>query len=653
MMMNVVAVATLCLLTAASPALGQQVDDTRGEWGPVFELEVMPIHAMLLPDGQVLLYGTDDSGFQGGDVFYAVWDPRTGQNQLASKLLRHETNVNIFCTTATLDVTTGNYVLIGGDDGNNFGVRDVLEFDSKTLELRQHPQGNMQYPRWYGTSASLPNGDILVVGGKSSDDSGSAVCEVWSPGSGFRTLEGTLVPAIASDINAWFYPIVLVNSSGDILIVITNGVNTDVYRIEVGGDGSIEKVGEKPFDMDELSVSVMFDVDRVMMIARDGGLWVGDISNGRNPSFTRTNDVGSGRTNGVANMLPDGRVIFTGGCAVDTNIGNSLPDAVRYVQIWNPKDNTIYRGASEDIARLYHSTALVMPDGTVFSGGGGAPGPLTNTNGNVYKPGYLFDPVTGGEAVRPVIQQWPQSIGAGASFELTVDGTENINMVTMTKAGAVTHSRNCDQRWLDLDFDVLDGRTIQVFTPGPNIMIGGLWTVNIISNQGFPSNGRLVGVNMDGISPVPPVVVPPPTMAPTASQPVPTPTVGPTTSGPTKAETAKPTVKEDETVPSQVPGGAPTSPQPVPTPTATPVAPPIVVPTLAPTPTEVDELLTNTAGLAMPVASGGGGSDSALCSANTKCAELGLAGLCCPSKYLFICYWWTRLGSVRRLSTPC
>ena len=34
----------------------------------MFDMQLIPIHTLLLPDGQVLSYGTDDKGDQGGDV---------------------------------------------------------------------------------------------------------------------------------------------------------------------------------------------------------------------------------------------------------------------------------------------------------------------------------------------------------------------------------------------------------------------------------------------------------------------------------------------------------------------------------------------------------------------------------------------------------
>jgi len=489
--------ATLLILSSIKQASGKPRDDL-GEWGDVFDMELIAIHAMLLPDAQVLLYGTDDRGKQGGDVYYEVWDPRSGQHERQGNhnKLKHSTDVNTFCTTSSLDVKTGNYVLMGGDNGKNRGIKEVLEFNTQTLKIRKHPKGRMVHPRWYATSIGLPSGEVFVVGGRSDSKAGSAICELWSPDDGFRELSGTEVPAIKQGKGgSWWYPVTYVNSSGDIVVIIANGDDTDIYRIEVDGRGSIEKVGEKPFDMDELSPAIMFEVDKLMLIATNGDLWIADISDSRDIGFTKKNNIGSGRTNAATNMLPDGRVIITGGSETKEDNGNHLDKASKYVQIWDPKANTVYKGPKEDIERLYHSSGLILPDGTVYEGGGGAPGPLKNLNGNIYKPGYLFDPDTGREAARPVILRWSQDLDAGESYTITVDDAYSVDQVTMTKPGSMTHARNCDHRLLDLDFDVKSRTTIEVHTPNKNIMIPGLWMVNTISD-GVPSEGRLMGVSM-------------------------------------------------------------------------------------------------------------------------------------------------------------
>ena len=86
-------------------------------------------------------------------------------------------------------------------------------------------------------------------------------------------------------------------------------------------------------------------------------------------------------------MLPNGQVLATGGSEVEnqlTNVNNSA-------EIWNPSTGHWHVGTSGVKARLYHSSALLLPDATVLVAGGGAPGPQVNTNAEIYYPPYLFD----------------------------------------------------------------------------------------------------------------------------------------------------------------------------------------------------------------------------------------------------------------------
>ena len=51
--------------------------------------------------------------------------------------------------------------------------------------------------------------------------------------------------------------------------------------------------------------------------------------------------------------------------------------------------------------RLYHSTSLLLPDGSVLTAGGGAPGPVTNLNAEIYYPPYLFKKDGSGQPASP------------------------------------------------------------------------------------------------------------------------------------------------------------------------------------------------------------------------------------------------------------
>jgi ABC-type glycerol-3-phosphate transport system substrate-binding protein len=53
------------LMTVYKPASTSSTAFSAGAFGPAFGWPVMPIHMVLLPDGRVLSYGTDDKGVQG------------------------------------------------------------------------------------------------------------------------------------------------------------------------------------------------------------------------------------------------------------------------------------------------------------------------------------------------------------------------------------------------------------------------------------------------------------------------------------------------------------------------------------------------------------------------------------------------------------
>ena len=86
-------------------------------------------------------------------------------------------------------------------------------------------------------------------------------------------------------------------------------------------------------------------------------------------------------------VLPDGKVLVTGGTRVGNNGG---ADAVYAAEIWNPATGTWTLGASAAQIRVYHSATLMLANGTVLSTGGGAPGPVNNLNAELYYPPYLF-----------------------------------------------------------------------------------------------------------------------------------------------------------------------------------------------------------------------------------------------------------------------
>ena len=351
---------------------------------------------MILPDGKILTYGTDQDGNQGAFKIYDVWDPVTNTHNT----LPNPTLVDEFCSAGLIIPTTGQVLIAGGDarplGSVNKGVPNTNIFDPTTETLT--PTGPMAFARWYPTMITLNTGQLLIIGGIDLNGNGVTTPEIYTAGVGWRTLTGANIPEFFSNP---LYPRTWQASNGKVITVGTNGIS-NVYAIDPTGNGQVTVVGQTPVNFDFNEPAIMFAQDRCLILASNGSCWTMNIS-GSTPVFTQTGSLAADRIWSNLTVLPDGRVMVSGGSAVD----NQLTGVDNTVAIWDPSTGVwTSTGANAAVPRLYHSTAVLLPDATILSLGGGAPGPLNNLNGEIYTPGYLFD-ASGAPAVRPVIQQAP------------------------------------------------------------------------------------------------------------------------------------------------------------------------------------------------------------------------------------------------------
>ena len=173
----------------------------------------------------------------------------------------------------------------------------------------------------------------------------------------------------------------------------------------------------------------------------------------------------------------------------------STRTTTKYVEIWNPNTGTWTRGPEEVYARLYHSNALLLPDARVIVAGGGAPGPFTNLNAQVYTPPYLLA-ANGSLMPRPNMLLAPDTIEVGRSFSLGFSNASSISRVTLVKTGSVTHSVNMDQRFVELSFTPT-GAMLDVNGPArAGDTPPGYYLLFIIDSAGTPSVGKIVKIGI-------------------------------------------------------------------------------------------------------------------------------------------------------------
>jgi YVTN family beta-propeller protein len=478
------AIASGLVLAALALTGAARADSVNGAWSPVYSWPLIPIHAVLLPDQRVFSYGSTATGVQGGSFIYDVWDPAAGPSG-GHLTLANLTSTDLFCSSQ-LVLPGGNDVFIaGGDVWNGTQVlnsanpnTNLFNFLANTLTR----QNNMNRARWYSTSTALLNGEVYVQGGTSGTDRP----EVRQANGSFRLLTG----ANTSSLD-FMYPRNWVAPSGIIFGYDSGG---RMYTVDPAGTGTYTSKGTFTGPIGNDSSAVMFRPGRILQFGGNSNqARIIDIT-GVNPVVTATGNLLKKRVLVNATVLPDGRVLATGG----SGVWNALTDVTNHAEIWDPATGVWTQHSSGDRARLYHSVALLMPDATVLVGGGGANSPTTclpqcNTNVEFYSPPYLYSQ-GGGLAPRPVITATQTTVVIGETFPVDVAAGASASRVTLVKTGSVTHSWNMDQRFVEATFNTSGNRLmVQAPTRAADAPPGS-YILFVLNASGVPSVGRIIQI---------------------------------------------------------------------------------------------------------------------------------------------------------------
>ena len=467
---------------AASPA---RADNVGGAWlSPTANnWPLIPLHAVLTPDGRVLTYGTDGVGTQGAYFIYDVWDPSAGLNG-GHVTLQNMTLTDIFCSSQVVLPQSGSVLLAGGDSGTGnvttgLGNRKSNIYANQTLSAGN----NMNRARWYSSATVLTNGEVYIQGGSSG---GEDRPEVRQLDGNFRLLSNVNTSSLAP-----WYPRNFIAPDGRVFGYDTNGF---MYYVNPSGTGQRTAAGQfTSAYAGWTSSAAMYRPGRILQFGgNSSGAIVINILGG-SPVVTATQSMSSQRQWVTATVLADGRVLATGGSAVE----NQLNDVNTSAEIWDPDTGLWTVGASGTRARLYHSTALLLPDASVLVAGGGAPGPLNNLHAEIYYPPYLFN-AAGAFAPRPIMASGPDIVQLGQTFTVGVDAQTTVSRVALIKTGSVTHSFNMDQRFLELPFTASSGTLFVQAPSSVNEAPPGYYLLFVIDSKGVPSIGRIVRVPITG-----------------------------------------------------------------------------------------------------------------------------------------------------------
>ena len=297
----------------------------------------------------------------------------------------------------------------------------------------------------------------------------------------------------------WWYPRAFVAPGGTIFVI--NSTNGKLFYLSTANGGSITQ-SRVTAPLGDISLpTVPFAPGKLLSVRLDQQVVVVDYT-GSTPIITSTDPIDQVRYWANGTVLADGRVLVTGGSADrSADTAKKLTGVDYQAQIWDPRTGHWTAGASAVKPRLYHSTAMLLPDATVLTGGGGAPGPVTNLNAEIYYPPYLYA-ADGSPAARPVIASTSAHFyDPGSTLIATVGQTDVIARMTLIRTGSATHSTNADQRFIELSFTQV-GQTLSAGLPSDStVLVPGFYMLFAINSAGVPSVASLVNITANAAPP--------------------------------------------------------------------------------------------------------------------------------------------------------
>jgi len=468
-------VASILLRFIAATAFAAQTDPFLGTWSLGPTLPFFPVHVHMLPTGKVMMW-PGDAGISGNNP--RMWDPATESiTQLALP------GYDPFCSAHSF-LADGRLFVAGGHIQNNVGLPTASTYDPFTDSWTILP--NMNAGRWYPTTATLANGDVLVASGSINGTLGeNRLPQV------FQTATSTWRDLTNAQLALGLYPRMHLAPNGKIFV---SGMNGTSRYLDTSGTGAWSVAGNSSQGRDYGS-SVMYDEGKVLIVGGGSSppsktAEVIDL-NAPAPAWRAVGSMAFARRQLNATILPDGKVLVTGGTS-----GSGFNDpngAVFAAEMWNPAsgNETWTTMASAGIPRLYHSAVILLPDGRLLSTGGN-----NYPQAEIYHPPYLSD-----TAARPTITSAPGSVIYGQTFFIETPDAASITQATWIRLSSVTHGFNMDQRFSRLSFSQSPGGLNVIAPSNTNLSPPGYYMLFILNGNGVPSVAKIIRI--DSTEPVP------------------------------------------------------------------------------------------------------------------------------------------------------
>jgi Domain of unknown function (DUF1929) len=457
---------------------------SQGYWGAPEAWPVTAIHAALMPPSSSNPYSS---------IVTWGWNvPATPTSIGITKVDRYNRSENTHEIQNASSGTTGDMFGAGqahADDGSLFVAGGSPPLDANgwgrinnsfRLDLTSPIWKNtpaMKETRWYPTTTKLANGEMLVISGVPN------LAEVFQKDGTWRSLE-----TARRDLP--LYPWMHVAPDGRVL---NSGPQANMAYLNTSGTGTWTDISTARDNLyRDYGNAVMYRQGKLLVIG--GGspaVKTASIVDMATGATTPTGSMTFARRNINSVVLPDGKVLVVGGNIAS---GNSDGASAYTSELWNPETGQWSLLSSQTQRRDYHSTALLLPSGAVFSAGGfTAP---DSDKAEFFLPPSLFNAQgrmrTIYNGTRPWLWNAPKEITYGQAFTVNATGAK-AKIVSLIHPGATTHAVDMSQRRVELDFTAQAGGKLGVTAPADrNTAPAGYYMMFVVDENGSASPARWV-----------------------------------------------------------------------------------------------------------------------------------------------------------------
>jgi hypothetical protein len=495
---------------------GQRVSaQSAGSWSPPQNqpLETSTVHAALLAGGKVLwIMGSGNMepvATTEGPFRHGIWNPDGSfgsTNTLSDDLfccgMTTLANGNILLAGGTLDMD--HQTLNGKWHGGKFAYE--ADFSSGTIGNRTE----MAAGRWYPTCITLPDGKVFVVQGWDEYGCNNRLVEYYDPSS--KSWQVKLAPGgtgnyCVGNCATAYYP-----EAGSPCFGPGTAPYLSLYpRFHLMPSGLLASVGaeldDRVYDPNtykwvwsgktikrHYGTSVLLPLQNID--TEKGKILVcGGSPQAADPA-TKTAEIAEPSGTGLSRrsissmqyarkhlnpvILPTGQIAIFGG-----NLQAAV-SPVLYPEVFNPENETWTTWPAASVPRMYHSVALLLHDGRVWTAGSTPDQFKKEVRVEVFNPWYTSE-------TRPTISGDPTGGAYGNTITIPTPNAADITKVSLIKVSAATHHYNTDQRLIWLQIQGTTSSSVTVKAPINNKLAPpGYYLIHVLNNAGVPSVGKFI-----------------------------------------------------------------------------------------------------------------------------------------------------------------